>query len=276
MIVPRRASWSGRRGGWLRATSCVCALVATAGLMQATGFVASRVSRLEVLTATALRKSARGALLAASGRVFAPVRDEFVLATFGPAGARLISGSDDGPGTPQPSEENRAGGPGRAADRSRATTTTTTTSLLPTPFRQRPKMSVAIAADRTVVGAGEPIRFTVSVLNEGGEAFMGEITLESHHPFWTSDDSDPCADRPEQRDCVAVSAPVPGPPSEDVHTAGRTTRGKIERGAKLTWAFRVRVNPGTPAGTVLRNHAHLEVVGEAGASRSNTVAVEVR
>lgn len=129
-------------------------------------------------------------------------------------------------------------------------------------------------ADKRTAEPEESIVYTVVVRNVGTQSFAGELQITSHHPFGTRDDSEPCVD-PEG--CARAPAPVPGLPSDDVHTVSHTlSRNEVAPGEELVFRFRVRVNAWTPSGTELRNHAHIDVTGDGeGASTTNTIVVTV-
>lgn len=156
------------------------------------------------------------------------------------------------------------------------------TSILGTEIFRFARLEVTMRADRASVQPGEHVTYRIVVANTGTADFDGELSATSHHPFGTTDSTTPCGDevgvRPDPDEpCVAPAAPVPGVPADDVHTVNFSYQGPIPAGEQKVFEFRVRVNPGTPPGTELVNHAHLDVVGDGEAAvTSNTVRVRVR
>lgn len=263
----------------------VPAVLLAAALLAATMAVASRVPTLGVLDVTGplFHHAAGEAVAPAAG--FAPLRREFLQGALS-GDLRQFFGSG---------EPDAAGGPGRGVigtgpasgtrpGRPTTTTTTTTTTAagtLAAPLPRFSELDVAMAADRRDVGAGDHITYTVTVTNVGTNDFRGEVNITSHHPFGTTDSSTPCGDQGVEADpdnpCVNPPVPVPGTPGEDVHTVSTSYQGPIPQGSSITRSFRVRVNPGTPSGTEIRNHAHLDVTGDGRPPEtSNTVVVVVR
>lgn len=238
-------------------------------------------------------------IAAAAGSLFLPAESEPLVRTDGPlaplgAGylARVLgsdleaflgwppggTGSDAGPVSSGP----RA----RSHDRSGPGTTTTTApgpliAPLDSPLPQFSELAVVMDADRTTVPPGGLIVYRITVTNVGTEEFRGELRLESHHPFWTSDASTPCGesgvDPNPDAPCVAPAVPVPGPPDDSIHSVQVSYNGPIPVGSSLVREFRVRVHPGAPQNTRIDNHAHLDVPGDGEAAEtSNTVVVTVR
>ncbi|HEX9683844.1 MAG TPA: hypothetical protein VGA13_12240 [Acidimicrobiales bacterium] len=146
------------------------------------------------------------------------------------------------------------------------------------PIPRFSKLDVVMGADRGEVEPGGLITYTITVTNVGTNPFQGELSIESHHPFWTVDATSQCGPQgvdPDPQDpCVAPAAPVPGTPSESVHTVRFSFGGLIVEGASMAFEFMVRVNPATPNGTVISNHAHMDVVGDRDGSKT-TPAITV-
>jgi uncharacterized repeat protein (TIGR01451 family) len=146
-------------------------------------------------------------------------------------------------------------------------------------------LEVTMSADTKTVSSGDTIGYLVVVRNVGEEEFTGEFVMTSHIPFGTTDARpSPCggvgADPDPEEPCVNPAAPLPGPPSEGVHTVthgqGYTGDSALAPEGEFVYTFQVRVDPGVPPGTEIRNHAHVEVTGDDGAPESTkTVVVTV-
>lgn len=271
---------------WVRrAAGTVVALLVVAALLGVTVRVASRVPAEVVLGAAmgTLEGRAEPSPGAEPEDPFAPLDAGFVAAVLG---SDLSARLGLGPAPPGAGPADREGGPRSqgSPERTPGGTTTTTTPLLgplASPVPQFSDLAASMEADPAVVSPGDHIEYRIAVTNVGTADFRGELRLESHHPFWTTDSSTPCGDTGIEPDpdepCVAPPAPVPGTPDETIHTVQFSYEGPIARGERLVRQFRVRVDPGTPSGTEIRNHAHLDVVGDgAEPESSNTVTVRVR
>lgn len=269
--------WAGT--GWL---SAACAALFVVGLFVSVTRLAGQVAPMRVVAeSSSLPRPHRAIPSGELTAAVAPLRREYLervlgtdLAAFVAPPGRGSLGLDGrpsaGPAAPHP-------GP--------SPTTTTVPTAVPgpvaSPLPRFSELEVAMVADRDTVSAGDHIRYRLAVTNIGNADFRGELRVTSHHPFWTTDSSTPCGDAGVEPDpdqpCVNPAAPVPGTPNEDVHTVQFSYEGPIPQGANVAREFRVRVDPGTPSGTEIRNHAHLDVVGQgAPAQTSNTVVVTVR
>lgn len=138
---------------------------------------------------------------------------------------------------------------------------------------------VTAEADRQTVARGEVFTYVFTIENVGRDPFVGDLSLEWHVPFGTTgadgaecfvagEDVEACRELPV--------VPVPGAPSEDVHQGQFQTSETIDVGEVVVVQGRVRVNETTEPGTTLRNHGHMDVVGDADpAVTTNTVEVTV-
>lgn len=269
---------------WRRVLALVSGALLVGSLLWGSIHVASRVPASVTIAAAAgsLLSPAESAPLVRAGGPLAPLGGAYLARVLGndleaflraPPGG---SGSDAGPESSGP----RA----RPHDRSGPGTTTTTAPLiapLDEPLPQFSELAVAMDADRTTVPAGGLIVYRMTVTNVGTGDFRGELRLESHHPFWTSDASTPCGESGVDPDpdapCVAPAVPVPGTPDDSIHSVQVSFYGPIAVGSSLVREFRVRVHPGTPQNTLIDNHAHLDVLGDGEAPKTSaTVAVTVR
>jgi len=263
-------------------------VVLVGGLVASSAQLAERIPETLAIagpsSGTRLVRSGLGNLLSPR-HAFTPLAPAFLGRVLGADGSAFLGGAGrpEGDGSGAGSAPRRGPAPTRQA----APTTTTTTSarlvgsIGPAPVPRFSDLTVAMDADRESVAAGEHILYTVLVTNVGTAEFLGELRIDAHHPFGTTDATSPCGDAPVDPDpdepCVGVPAPVPGTPDESVHTVGFSYGGRIERGHSIEFSFRVRVNPGTPAGSEIRNHAHLDVTGDGKpATTSNTTTVRVR
>lgn len=215
---------------------------------------------------------------------FSPLAPGFLERVLGVDGSALL-GAPGGPGGDGSSMGNvprrRPGPIGQAAPPTTTTTAGLVGSIGPAPVPQFSDLAVSMETDRASVAPGETIRYAVVVTNIGTAEFVGQLRVDAHHPFGTTDATSPCGEAPVDPNpaepCVGVPAPVPGTPDESVHTVGFSYGGRLERGRSVEFSFRVRVNPGTPAGSEIRNHAHLDVAGDGeAATTSNTTTVRVR
>lgn len=268
------------RARWLAAFAGVLVVL---GALAATTTVASRVPSVEVLTNPSDLPGPQPPPISVASASFAPLSSDFVEARLGPNLAAFLPGADtrvegrriDATSTTRPGADDAT------RDDPSPTTTTTMLGPVPSPLPQFSELTVAMGANRTHVDPGEHILYTVGVTNVGTRDFRGDLTITSHHPFWTTDSSTPCGDsgvEPDPDDpCVNPPAPVPGTPSEEVHTVQFSFGGEIEPGESVVRRFRVRVNPGTPSGTEIENHAHMDVVGDGeGPETTESVVVTVR
>lgn len=273
--------YRGLRG---RVLPAVAAALLVVGVLAATASVASRVPSFEVLTHPADLPGPLPPPVSAATPTFAPLSSDFLeerlgtdLEEFLPASATRVKGERaDGPST------SDAPGPGgNAGEGPPPTTTTTMLGPVDAPLPQFSELSPSMGADRTHVDPGDHIVYTIAVTNVGNQDFRGELTITAHHPFWTTDSTTPCGDPGVDPDpdepCVNPPAPVPGTGSDGVHTVQFSFGGTIEPGESIVRQFRVRVNPGTPRGTDIENHAHLDAVGDGeGPETTDTVVVRVR
>lgn len=282
--APRR-SWV-RRARLRRWILVPWAVVTSVALLAATVHLASRFPRLAVLNAPPSLGLGEAAFLLEPlppGVTFVPLRAEFLRDVLGEGlGAFLGPGaSPSHPGALALRTPAGEDAPGEVGPGPSPTTTTTLLGPIEPPLPRFSRLGVAMAADRTTVRPGEHVTYTIRVRNVGTGEFRGELQVESHHPFWTTDSTTPCGELGVEPDpdhpCVNPPAPVPGSPTDDVHTARFSFGGPIARGDELTFSFRVRVNPGTPENTRIENHAHLDVLGDGeGPTTSNRVVVTVR
>lgn len=268
---------------WRGVLALVSGALLVGSLLAGSIHVASRVPRSVTIAAAAgsLLSPAESEPLVRTGGPLAPLGGAYLARVLGndleaflraPPGG---SGSDAGP---------ESSGRARPHDRRGPGTTTTTAPLiapLDDPLPQFSELAVAMDADRTTVSAGGLIVYRMTVTNVGTREFRGELRLESHHPFWTSDASTPCGesgvDPNPDAPCVAPAVPVPGTPDDSMHSVQVSFYGPIAVGSSLVREFRVRVHPGTPQNTRIDNHAHLDVLGDGEAPKTSaTVAVTVR
>jgi uncharacterized repeat protein (TIGR01451 family) len=172
-------------------------------------------------------------------------------------------------------------GPSRTHTSSRAATGRVTAAPAPTPAptREEPyigdtgswRLESTMTADRQTVEPGGTIRYSVITRNTGRAAFRGEFMITSHVPFGTTDARpSPCGpagvDPDPDHPCVNPMAPVPGPPTNDVHTVahgeGYVGDAALEPDESHVFTFAVRVDRSTQPGTRIANHAHFDVTGD--------------
>jgi len=147
-----------------------------------------------------------------------------------------------------------------------ATTTSSTAPVVTTTTAPQPLLVVTMSADRSTVARGGRIQYTIVVRNTGSVPFASSATVLSHVPFGTT------------RKCTGPTSctQVSGSANPAVHQISFPIDGKknpIGPGGTTTFTFRVTVDPTTRAGTVLRNHAHLDVPDTA---EQTTATVEVK
>lgn len=126
-------------------------------------------------------------------------------------------------------------------------------------------LRVAMAADRATVAPGESILYTIVVRNVGTGDFRSQLTISAHTPLNTTyTEPSPCGPDGIDLDpepCVQPAFPAPGT-GEQLHVPSKSYaygqgEDRLRAGEALVFAYRVTVNPGTPPGTELVNHAHL-------------------
>lgn len=210
-----------------------------------------------------------------------PLRSDFVRGLLGDELYEEIFGTPR-PGAgdePRPSRLPPASEPGEAAAPAPGPATIQPGGLSPIVAPGSWVLVADAATDRQTAAPGEEYTYRFTIRNIGRDAFTGDVTLEWHVPFGTTttdatectlagDDVEACRQLP--------AVPVPGAPSDDVHQGQFETSETIAAGATLVVQARVRVNQTTERGTVLRNHAHMDVVGDANPSvTTNTVDVVV-
>lgn len=190
------------------------------------------------------------------------LRDEFLAAALGEKGLAIIV---------SPADARSSARSARSPVRSGPPT--------PEPVRAEPhigeagswRLAFSMSADRRTVEPGGTIGYAVITRNTGSEPFRGEFMISAHVPFGTTDERpSPCGDAGIDPDpdhpCVNPAAPVPGPPTNDVHTVshgqGYAGDAALAPGDAHVYTFEVRVAESARPGTRIANHAHLDVAGD--------------
>lgn len=200
-----------------------------------------------------------------ANEAFTPLSDRYLLDVLGSDIARFLERPEPPAQTP-PRTPSSAPNPGLAPPRD-----DDPIALPEVPVRFT-ALALSMSADRSRVHAGDVINYLITVANVGNEEFFGEIRVDTHHPFFTTDATDPCENDPSDG-CVSINFPTPGPPTEEIHTASFTRSGPIPARTFVSFRLRVRVDPATPSGTRLANHAHLLVPGAEERNRNSDVVV---
>lgn len=124
-----------------------------------------------------------------------------------------------------------------------------------------PDLLATMQVDRLVVEPGGLVTYWVRVDNLGS-ADAAHVRVTSHLPEHTSAGSEHCPDgtfEPDGDVCVHPEVPTPGA-GDRAHQVAHS-RSPLPAGEGFTLAFAVRVDEGTPHGTVLETHAHAAAAG---------------
>lgn len=168
-------------------------------------------------------------------------------------GVRLALGPEDG------------GGPFRADPPDDALRHPSGTAQRPTIPGTHRAMDASMSSDTAEARPGDEVQYTVIVRNVG-ELALVDIDVRSHVPAHTARvlDGRECGGSPVAIDPDRSEGPLlcvesgVVPVSPDTHLLRRV--GRLEPGASDVWTIVVRIDPATPPGTIIRNHAHAQTV----------------
>lgn len=186
---------------------------------------------------------------------FSPLSPKLLTELLGrEAAARLLDGPPDAePPPPTPAGHGPGPAPSPPPDDGGLTP--------PGQLTKSADLRIVMTVDKSEARPGDTLTYVITVTNVG-EGVAKNVEVTSHTPEHTTLKSfngcgvvtiDPSGDG---RICVLGNVSGPGPHGM---RAGRTTLGA---GQVFRVTFEVVVNPDAAAGTIIRNHAHADALGE--------------
>jgi uncharacterized repeat protein (TIGR01451 family) len=150
------------------------------------------------------------------------------------------------------------------------------------PILPKADLRFSFRANSPTAAAGDVLEYIATVRNVGKADFNGNFTIDSHIPLGTTYVGRCEVPEIDEDGNVCYPAPIPGTTEgqnpDDPHgvTAIQDIQAKrtLRPHAEYVFKFRVRVNQGLPAGTEIKNHAHLTVLDKT--QTSPVVVVTVR